>query len=54
MQRQKCIMMAPSVSYLGYVIDAQGLHPQPYKIQAIEDAPKPKHVTELKSYLVMS
>ena len=50
-KRQKCIFMAPSVSYLGYVIDAQGLHAQPDKIQAIEDAPKPKNVTELKSYL---
>ena len=48
---QKCIFMAPSVSYLGYVIDAQGLHPQPDKIQAIEDAPKHKNVTELKSYM---
>ena len=26
-ERQKCIFMALSVSYLGYAIDAQGLHP---------------------------
>ena len=50
-KRHQCIFMAPSVSYLVYVIDAQGLHPQPDKIEAIEDAPKPKNVTELKSYL---
>ena len=50
-KRHKCIFRAPSLSYLVYVIDAQGLHPQPDKIEAIEDAPKPKNVTELKSYL---
>ena len=26
-ERQKCVFMALSVLYLGYVIDAQGLHP---------------------------
>ena len=26
-KRQKCIFMSLSVSYLGYVINAQGLHP---------------------------
>lgn len=43
--------MASSVAYLGHVIDAQGLHPLPDKIQAIQKAPTPKNVTELKSYL---
>ena len=43
--------MAPSVSYLGYDIDADGLHPLPDKVQAIQDAPTPRNVSELKSYL---
>jgi hypothetical protein len=43
--------MVPSVTYLGYVIDAQGLHPLPEKVEAIQQAPTPTNVAELKSYL---
>lgn len=50
-QKEKCIFMAPSVAYLGHVINATGLHPLPDKVQAIQEVPTPKHVSELKSYL---
>jgi len=43
--------MAPAVTYLGHKIDAQGLHPTPEKVKAVQEAPKPHNVTELKSYL---
>ncbi len=43
--------MASSITCLGHLIDADGLHPLPEKILAIEDAPTPKNVMELKSYL---
>ena len=43
--------MVPSVPYLGYVVDADGVRPLPEKIKAIRQAPTPKNVTELKSYL---
>jgi len=50
-KKPKCIFMAPSVAYLGHVIDAKGIHPLPDKVKAIQQAPTPKNVTELKSYL---
>ena len=50
-KKNKCKFMAPSVTYLGHVIGAKGLHPLPDKVQAIQQAPTPKNVTELKSYL---
>ena len=43
--------MMPSVTYLGHVINSQGLRPLPEKIQAIQQAPTPWNVNELKSYL---
>ena len=43
--------MATSVKYLGYRIDAQGLHPMPEKVKAVMDAPQPTTVTRLKFYL---
>ena len=51
LKRPKCRFMAPSVTYLGYVIDAEGLHPVPEKVEAIRQAPRPTTVAELKSYL---
>ena len=47
----KCKFMAPSVTYLGHQIDPEGLHPTEDKIRAIRDAPPPRNVTELKTFL---
>ena len=51
LRSKKCVFMVPSVIYLGYRIDAQELHPMPDKVKAVMDAPQPKTVTKLKSYL---
>ena len=32
-----------SVEYLGHVIDKDGLHPSPSKVEAIQAAPEPNH-----------
>ena len=50
-KKKKCHFMVPSVTYLGHQINASGLHPLPNKVRAIEEAPAPNNVTELKSYL---
>ena len=49
----KCEFLVASVTYLGYRIDAEGLHPVNEKVKAIQDATEPRSVTELKSYLGM-
>ena len=42
--------MAPSVEYLGHVIDKNGLHPTRQKVKAIEEARFPTSVTELRVF----
>ncbi len=37
--------------FLGHKVDETGLHPAPGKVMAIQNAPSPKNVTELKAYL---
>ena len=44
-KKHKCQFLAPSVSYLGHVIDSSGLHPEPEKVEAIKSAPTPKNVS---------
>jgi hypothetical protein len=51
LQKNKCTFMATSVQYLGHVIDEKGLHPIGDKVEAVQKAPSPKNVSELKSYL---
>ena len=50
-KRAKCTFLKTSVQYLGHVIGADGLHAIDAKIEAIVNAPSPKNVTELRSYL---
>ena len=45
--------MKTSVQYLGHIIDGEGLHATDAKIEAITDAPAPKNVGELRSFLGM-
>ena len=52
-KQSKCAFMRPSVTYLGHKIDVEGLHPLEDRVRAIKDAPIPKSVAELKSYLGM-
>ena len=51
LNRTKCEFMSASVTYLGHCIDAQGLHPTSDKIDAIQKAPIPKNLTQLRAYL---
>ena len=51
LKKEKCSFMASLVTYLGHVIDADGLRPIVEKVDAIKVAPNPKNLTQLKSYL---
>ncbi len=48
---EKCKFMLPEVTYLGYKIDAKGLHPTEEKLRAIKEAPRPTNVAELRAFL---
>lgn len=51
LKRGKCSFMQPSVRYLGYLIDKDGLHATPEKIQTILQKPVPRNVKKLRSFL---
>ena len=51
LKKDKCLFMQPSVEYLGYVVDKEGLHATPAKVEAITKAPEPRNVHELRSFL---
>ncbi|XP_046559854.1 uncharacterized protein K02A2.6-like [Haliotis rubra] len=49
----KCKFFRSKVEFLGFTVDKDGIHPTPSKVSAIKDAPAPKEVNELRSYLGM-
>ena len=51
LKKEKCVFASTSVTYLGHTIDRDGIHPTPDKVQAVQQAPTPKNVTELKAFL---
>ncbi len=50
-QESKCKFLAKTVVFLGHVIDEHGIRPVQKKVKALQEAPVPKNVSELKSYL---
>ena len=53
LKKSKCSFMASEVQYLGHKIDTQGIHAFGDTLKAVQDAPAPTNVTELRSYLGM-
>ncbi|KAL3205994.1 hypothetical protein MRX96_040441 [Rhipicephalus microplus] len=50
-KREKCQLGVAQVEFLGFRIDAEGIHPTPEKTQAILGAPRPSNKTELQAFL---
>lgn len=48
---EKCKFFKTKVEYLGHVLEHNQIHPNPEKVKAIVDAPAPKDVSQLQSYL---
>lgn len=51
LKSEKCVFMKSSVEYFAFVVDRDGIHPSPRKVQAIQEVPVPEKPTELKSFL---
>lgn len=51
LNKNKCKLGKQRVEFLGYVIDAEGIHPAPSKVEAIMNTPAPQNVHELQAFL---
>ena len=49
----KCDFAKDRIEYLGHIVSAQGIHPDPKKVSVIKDWPRPKSVNELQRFLGM-
>ena len=52
LKEAKCAFFQREVEYVfGNRIDANGIHTAPSKLQAIQQAPSPRNITELRAFL---
>ena len=50
LNKSKCFFLRPWIKYLGHTIDKDGLRPTMEKVRAIQEAPTPRNVGELRSF----
>jgi hypothetical protein len=51
LKRSKCIFGQPSIDYLGHIVSADGVGPDPSKISAMVNWPVPRNVKQLRGFL---
>jgi hypothetical protein len=53
-QPDKCEFLKPELEYLGHIVTAEGVKPNPKKIEGIKNFRQPKNPTEVKSFLELA
>ena len=48
---RKCRIGMKTIAYLGHVFSAQGMAPDPSKIQAVQEWPVPSNITDVRQFL---
>ncbi|GJU79738.1 putative reverse transcriptase domain-containing protein [Tanacetum coccineum] len=51
MAKDRCLSLNPHLVFLGHVIDSEGIHVDPAKIESIKDWTSPKSPTEIRQFL---
>ncbi|XP_039761434.1 uncharacterized protein K02A2.6-like [Pararge aegeria] len=51
LNKNKCKFAKERVEFLGFVIDSEGIHPAPSKVESIVNTPAPKNKKELQAFL---
>ncbi|GAU23300.1 hypothetical protein TSUD_237540 [Trifolium subterraneum] len=51
LKQSKCSIAQSSIEYLGYIVSAEGVGPDPSKISAMVSWPSPKNVKQLRGFL---
>ena len=50
-QPDKCEFLKPELGYLGHIVTAEGVKPNPQKLEAVSNFKQPRNPTDIKSFL---
>ncbi|UYV74943.1 hypothetical protein LAZ67_12001873 [Cordylochernes scorpioides] len=51
LNHKKCLFGSRRIKISGHLVDANGIHPDPEKVEAVSKFPRPKNISELRSFL---
>ncbi|UYV66976.1 hypothetical protein LAZ67_4003508, partial [Cordylochernes scorpioides] len=51
LNHKKCLFGSRRIKILGHLVDANGIHPDPDKVEAVSKFPRPRNIFELRSFL---
>ncbi|GBL98739.1 Transposon Ty3-I Gag-Pol polyprotein [Araneus ventricosus] len=51
LNHEKCFFSQSRLKILGHLVDKDGIHPDPGKVEAIQDFPTPKSISQVRSFL---
>ncbi|UYV73901.1 hypothetical protein LAZ67_11001356, partial [Cordylochernes scorpioides] len=51
LNHKKCLFGSRRIKILGHLVDANRIHPDPDKVEAVSKFPRPRNISELKSFL---
>ena len=54
LQPHKCDFLCPEVAYLGHIFGREGVRPNPAKVAAIKELPRPKTVRNVRQFVGLS
>ena len=49
--KKKCMFFVKEIEYLGFIINKNGIHLNPHKINAINEIPEPKDLKQVQNFL---
>jgi hypothetical protein len=50
----KCQFGRESVQFLGHIVSARGIHPNPEKVQAVQEFPTPSSLSDVRAFVGMA
>jgi len=54
LQPDKCEFLRKGVGYLGHIISDKGVKPDPEKVRAVKEFPRPRHAKNIKQFLSLA
>lgn len=51
LNKDKCVLGLKQIKILGHVISGEGVKPDPRKVEAISNVPRPENIVQLRSFL---
>ncbi|UYV67434.1 K02A2.6-like [Cordylochernes scorpioides] len=51
LNHKKCLFGSRRIKILGHLVDANGIHPDPDKVEAVSKFPRPRNISELRGFL---